>query len=807
MYKRLAFIIVNLVLLFFISNGQTDKRNITASRLQSEPTIDGLANEGIWDEVQSNSDFLQFEPYNGRPSTQKSSVKFAYTDNAIFVFAHFYDSHTDSIIHGLCTRDNINSVHADILKLSIDPFNDGVYAYEFFVTASGVQGDQRVTPEGNSLNWDAVWKSEVSISQEGWFIEMKIPFSALRFPNTEVQNWGVNVWRLIRRNREWSTLNYIDNKKENEIAQAAILRGIEGVKPPLRLALYPYISSYAENPADQSGINYSFNYGADLKYGINESFTLDLTLIPDFGQVESDDEVLNLSPFEVRYNEKRQFFTEGTELFNKGGVFYSRRIGGTPQTYYSVNDSLKSGESVKSNPDRTNIINAVKVSGRTKKGLGIGAFNAMTVASHAVIEDSSGNERIVETQGFTNYNVMVVDQTLRNNSFVSIINTNVKRKDYMADVSGINFSLSNKSKTYGFGGNFLLSQQYHSGAQNQLGYMYAIGFSKTSGKFRFSLSESIESDTYDPNDLGFLQANNSVFHYLSLQYNQYNPFWKVHFWYNELSASHSMLYKPNDFTDLNFEFNSRTRFKNHLSMGANLSGTPISSYDYYESRMGLKYAKPPYIRLDTWISPDYRKTLAIDVNAAYRHSWLYNMNAVYIRISPRIRFNDKFMLIIRSSYYMLKNDRGYASILSDSSGSSFSIFGRRDNMTITNSINADYIFNNKSSFSFRLRHNWSTADYHEYFLLQDDGSLVESTYNSNHDINYNAFTIDMSYTWQFAPGSELSVVWKNAIINSEDEILPSYLDDLRDVFNSNASNSISIKLLYYLDYHYLEKKK
>ena len=183
------------------------------------------------------------------------------------------------------------------------------------------------------------------------------------------------------------------------------------------------------------------------------------------------------------------------------------------------------------------------------------------------------------------------------------------------------------------------------------------------------------------------------------------------------------------------------------------------------------------------------------------------MNAVYIRISPRIRFNNKFMLIIRSSYYMLKNDRGYASILSDSSGSSFSIFGRRDNMTVTISINADYIFNTKSSFSFRLRHNWSTADYHEYFLLQDDGSLVESTYNSNHDINYNAFTIDMSYTWQFAPGSELSVVWKNAIINSEDEILPSYLDDLRDVFNSNASNSISIKLLYYLDYHYLEKKK
>jgi hypothetical protein len=808
MIRRGFFIYIVLLLFSISSYAQKERRSIYASRIFKEPKIDAKEDPAIWKDIEAYGDFSQYEPYNGGPPTQQSLVKIAYTDNAVYFYASFFDSHADSIVRGLCKRDAVSNSHADVFKVSIDPFNDGIYAYEFSVSASGVQEDRRISPSGNSLNWDAVWLSAVDHTKDGWFIEVKIPFSALRFPNKDVQEWGVNVWRNIRRNREWSSLNFVDKEQQGSITQSAVMKGIQGVKPPLRLALYPYVSSYVQQSAEQENLSYSFNYGADLKYGINESFTLDLTLIPDFGQVESDDEVLNLSPFEVRYNEKRQFFTEGTELFNKGGVFYSRRIGGTPEHYAGVEDSLREGEEIISNPDKTNLINAVKISGRNKKGLGVGFFNAMTSAAHATIVDSNGVERKIETQAFSNFSILVFDQTLKNNSYISLINTNVSRKGYAANVLGSVFTFRNKPKTYAFSGSFIVSQQFKERKSDNTGYKYGLTVSKTAGNFQFSLSQSVESDTYDPNDLGYLQVNNSFNHALSLHYNIYEPFWRVHFWNNSFWVDYNRLYNPNLFNSFSLNASTRTRFQNHLSCGFEVNASPIASFDFYEARIeGMKFREPPYIRLNTWISPDYRKVLAVDVNLAYRYSWEFQANALHLKLAPRIRFSDKFLLVLSSTYYMLMNDRAYATTISDFSGQDISVFGRRDNQTITNSISADYIFSNKSFLSFRLRHYWSLANYYEYYALQSDGTLVFNDYNENHDINYNAFTIDMSYVWQFAPGSEMSVVWKNAIFTSSNEIIYSYVDDLRETFASPGTNSISIKLLYYLDYQYFSRKK
>lgn len=807
MYKLSSIFILFIICLSLVSYCQTDKRQLNAQRFSEEPEIDGLETDEIWQTVTGYTDFTQYEPYNGAQPNQKSEIRLGYTDNAFFVLAQLFDSHPDSIIKGLTKRDDVSNSHTDAFGISIDPFNDGIYAFIFVVSVKGVQEDKRIYSDDEDIQWDAVWLSKTSLNEKGWVVEMKIPFSAIRLPKNEKQSWGINAWRYIRREREWSTLNFIDQEKHGVINQSATLAGISDIKPPLRLSLYPYVSTYLEKHPEQSGLSYSLNYGADLKYGINESFTLDLTLIPDFGQVQSDEEILNLSPFEVRYDENRQFFTEGTELFNKGGIFYSRRIGGSPVGYYAVYDQLKDGETVKSNPDRTNLINAVKVSGRTRNGLGIGAFNAMISAANAIIEDSSGNERLLETQGFTNYNVLVFDQTLKNNSFVSLINTHTKRKDFFADVGGAVFSLRNKKNEYSIYGGCLYSHRFQKNMTPETGFGYELGIGKTSGNFRFSIEQSVLSDNYNPNDLGYLQVNNSIHHGLNLNYNIYKPFWRVHFLYNSFWIGQQMLYNPTEFSSFGIYIGSRTRFRNHLSAGIDMDGTPVNSVDFYESRIaGLKYVKPPYIRLSAWISPDYRKPLAIDINATYRYTWLYQMKAYSIRIAPRIRLGDQLLLIISSSYFKLLNDRGYATLLADSSEGYISIFGQRDNMTLTNSINLDYIFNNKSSLFFRLRHYWSTADYHTYYELQNDGSLKTSLYAENHDINYNAFTIDMGYVWQFAPGSELSVVWKNAIFTQENQILPSYTEDLREVFNTAATNSISIKLLYYLDYQYLAKK-
>ncbi|MBK7182455.1 MAG: hypothetical protein IPH89_05700 [Bacteroidetes bacterium] len=232
------------------------------------------------------------------------------------------------------------------------------------------------------------------------------------------------------------------------VNQFGDITGIENIKSPLRLSITPYVSAYLENyPYNQIGKSnnsYSFNGGMDIKYGINESFTLDMTLVPDFGQVQSDNQVLNLSPFEVQFNENRQFFTEGTELFNRAGLFYSRRIGGQPLNYYNAYNQLNEGEYLKENPASSQLINATKVSGRTKKNLGIGIFNSTSKPMFATISDSLGNTQ-KETRPLSNY-TYCFRSSIKNNSYISLINTNVTRNggDYDANVTGTNFDLLTK---------------------------------------------------------------------------------------------------------------------------------------------------------------------------------------------------------------------------------------------------------------------------------------------------------------------------------------------------------------------------
>ncbi|WP_400194308.1 DUF5916 domain-containing protein [Hymenobacter sp. B81] len=235
--------------------------------------------------------------------------------------------------------------------------------------------------------------------------------------------------------------------------QWGLLTGIRNIKAPLRLSLAPYISGYVNHyPYNEQGkrnATTSFNGGADVKYGINESFTLDATLVPDFGQVISDNQVLNLSPFEVQFNENRQFFTEGTELFNKGNLFYSHWVGAMLLGFGRVESQLRKGttesdgrrpgEFIARNPDMTRLLNATKISGRTSKGLGLGLFNALSNNVYAMVQDSAtGTQRQVLTQPFSNYNIFVLDQSLKNNSFVSLINTNITRAGatYDANVTG-----------------------------------------------------------------------------------------------------------------------------------------------------------------------------------------------------------------------------------------------------------------------------------------------------------------------------------------------------------------------------------
>lgn len=781
------------------------KKQIQALRTGNAPVIDADLSDPVWEYGKSAGEFLQVSPYNGKASKMETKVKFVYDDEAIYVGAHLRDTHPDSIITYLSKRDELSL--SDYFGVYLDPFNDGLIAYGFFVTAAGVQADMRSISGSEDFedeSWDAVWESAVEVVEDGWIVEMKIPYSALRFPSENHRNWGMNIFRNIRRYRELSTWNYVSQEENSVNSQAGMLAGLVDVKPPMRLSFNPYAASYINKYSDSENPGYSVKGGLDLKYGLSESFTLDMMLIPDFGQVESDDEILNLTPFETYYDEKRGFFMEGNELFERANIFYSRRIGGTPHRYYQVSGELGDHEFIRNNPSEGQILNATKISGKTPKGLSAGFLNAVTNPMYAEIRDSvSGKKRMFKTQEFRNYNVSVLEQSLPNNSYFSVINTNVigANSPYFANVTGIDTKLANKANSHAIFLQSAYSARRDHAGDYQGGLSYDLALSKIRGNFLWSYTQRLETDSYNPNDLGFIRANNQFSNGLRLNYNIYEPFWKILRFYNSVFTEYTTLYKPFEFSEWNIGLRSYATFKNYLSGGIVLYFQPEAN-DWYEPRVeGRKFNEPGFMYTRAFISSDYRKKFAVDAELTHRKSFQYDSEFIGFEIGPRLRINDKLFLVYELEDNIYMNRPGYIDHVDQDS----IYFGLRDMNTLVNTFNANYAFNNRSSLSFRVRHYWSYLEYDRYFLLNEKGDLDPVDYTEP-DRNFNAFNIDMVYSWFFAPGSELSVVWKNAIEADEQLIVDRYTDNFRNTLNAPQLNSISIKILYYLDYQQLKKK-
>jgi hypothetical protein len=812
--NKAGFLFFIFILIPFLMTAQEGKKTVFALPVSVAPKIDGSLDEEAWSKAPVAGDFIQRRPYNGKPATFRTEVKFLYDNTGLYVGAQMYDPSPDSILTQLGLRDS-KDLNSDYFMLTISPFNDGINAFCFLVYASDVQVDFKM-PSGTAyldgdLTWDAVWESKARKNKEGWAVEMKIPYSAIRFPKTAVQHWGVNCQRDIRRFREDDSWNFVDSRIDGFVNQSGLLEGIKDVKPSFRLSLSPYVSGYMQkNPGDPDW-QFLYNYGADLKYGINESFTLDMTLVPDFGQVPSDDKVYNFSPFEIQYNEKRQFFTEGTELFNKTALFYSRRIGGIPRGMAGVSDSLKGAEKILDNPTQTHLLNATKISGRTSSGLGIGVFNAISGNTWASVQDTiTGKVRKILTQGFTNYNMIVLDQALKNNSYFDFLNTNVYMADigYTANITGIDFKLANKKYTYAFMGDAFIGQKYYAHSQSDIGYHYSLAYGKLKGNFLFTYDQLLETDKYDPNDMGYDDRNNKFNNILVLNYNVYQPFGKFLDAFNTLRLSYNCLFDGFKYNSFQINGQSILDTRKHLTIGASYSIVPLLYDDYYEPRVaGYMYIQPAEYNFGPWISTDYRKKFAIDfVFSGYLASRNKSSGFETI-IGPRYRISDRLLLQYQIDYQLIFNNIGYVMDSLDASQNRVIIFGRRDLRIITNVLTAGFMVTSRMSLDFRLRHYWVTAPYYCYFRLRNDGNLDPLNFAQNHDLNYNLLNIEISYTWNFAPGSQLSVVWKNAVNTSTNVIENDFLQDCNSTIGAPASNSFSIRLLYYLDAGYLKKRR
>lgn len=806
--------------LSFVSHAQ--QKVFQISKISSAPKIDGKLDDAAWQNAPSATDFIINFPDFGKPSSQNTEVKVVYDDEAIYVAAYMHDD-PKLIRKQLTQRDNEKFQDADFFAVAFDTYNDKQNAFEFGVTSANVQSDIRISATvqssgedgdngGFDYNWDAVWDSRTAIVADGWIAELKIPYSAIRFSQEQVQQWGVNFSRYIRRLNEQSYWNPINPKENGFVNQFGLLNGIENIKPPLRLSFLPYISGgYRTVPFTEGRVNsFLHNGGMDVKYGINESFTMDMTLIPDFGQVQSDNVILNLTPFEQQFTENRPFFTEGTEIFNKAGIFYSRRVGATPAGYYdAIQLASDSGYTILKNPSVTQLYNATKFSGRDKNGLGIGVFNAVTAPMHAEFERKDGSTFSMETEPLANYNVFVLDQSLKNRSYLTFTNTNVIRNSHSRDgnVSALDLSLFDKSNTYNFQTKSDFS--YVTGDDPHNGYRNYTSFEKVSGKWQWGVYNNIKSQHYDPNDLGILFQTNEMTSGSYISYNQFTPNKTFNLRNYNLSIDYTNRFVPFSFSTVEINGDFLHVFKNFWDASLLTIVHPFPENDYYELRQpGLVLKRVQWAFLGVRGSTDSRKKLYVNYFAGYANfSPQKDDPYTQFDLGLRYRFNPKFSLSVEGNRQLDKGNVGWA--LNDSVTGA-PIAAIRSVTQFATTVNAIYNFKARMNLNVRVRHYWSKVRNIQFLNVSPKGDWLPRDFIDGQDQNFNAFNMDAFFTWDFRLGSRLIIAWKNALgpdaaINGA--IYNKYGNNFTHVFNIPHSNEFSVKFVYYIDaQNFIHKK-
>jgi hypothetical protein len=403
----------------------SDRRVYTTRRADTPPRIDGLPDDPVWDTVDWSGDFTQRVPTEGEEPTAQTFFKILYDDENLYVAYQADDPEPEKIAAILDRRDNFPG---DWIEINIDSHHDYRTAFSFTASVSGTQGDEFISDDGDNWDssWDPVWEHEACINHHGWTAEVRIPLSQLRYADCSEQVWGIQIQRRLHRNEERSTWQEIPKDEDGWVSKFGELRGICGIRPQRRVELLPYAVSRAERfegtPDDpfHDGSREHFAGGLDGKIGVTGDLTLDLTINPDFGQVEADPSEVNLTAFETFFTEKRPFFIEGSDILDfriapsiafgshtTDRLFYSRRIGRPP--HYRA-DSNEDG--FVDQPDNTTILSAFKLCGKTSSGVSLALLESVTAREQARVEDG-GERRDVTVEPLTNYFVGRVQKDYR----------------------------------------------------------------------------------------------------------------------------------------------------------------------------------------------------------------------------------------------------------------------------------------------------------------------------------------------------------------------------------------------------------
>jgi hypothetical protein len=807
--------------LFITFNYSQNRKEIKITRFNNPPKIDGIINDSQWNGLEPATGFERWMPNNGQKEREgyESFIYLGYDDTGIYIAGKFNDPNPSLIPLEFSQRDDIWEVNADSFWLSINTNDDNLNDQGFQVTSAGTLGDTYTSGEFSEDDWnfDTVFEAKVSIDENGWNMEMKIPYSALRFPSSDIQSWGIQFSRRIIEFGEFYTWNYIDTKTSTFRESLGLLNGLKNISPPTRLFFYPYLQSSVDLNKNNRPLS-GYSAGMDLKYGISNNFTLDATLIPDFGQVAFDEKELNLSPFEQKFDENRAFFTEGSQLFKKadtggfrgGNFFYSRRIG--DDINLNTDELIEDNEELMSYETKSNLVNSIKLTGTTNSGLSIGIINSITEKAYANVKDLNTQEiknKLIAP--LTNYNVVSLSQTALNKySTFSFLNTNVNRGD---DFKGSNNSalvvdLYDNDRKFNINANVFQSNS--KSFSDTKGFRGGISLSELTGSLRFDIGWNGVDANYYQNDLGYYNLRNDQRLWAKVGYMTFKPtklYEKIeaYLWMSERSRFYPKILK---------------------SLGGRI-GLTLTSLKLEEIRASFDYTskykdfeetrkedffiyQPAEYELEFNYRSDTRKKLVygsgIEHSYGVNEQFNENSSETEIEFYSGYRLSNQFKVELGISNGISKNEIGYVFDENDNL-----YFGNRKVKFTENNISLNYNFNSYKSLNLKFRQFWSSALYKEdFFLLKSDGNRSVSEKNIsdyNPNTNFNLWNLDLSYNWEFAPGSKITLLYRNNIFNENNLSGISYYNSTKELFEKPINHQLSLRINYFIDFNLLKKKK
>ncbi|MDQ3082361.1 MAG: carbohydrate binding family 9 domain-containing protein, partial [Gemmatimonadota bacterium] len=624
----------------------SDAPRATAARLEGTIRIDGQLSETQWQSAQPLTQFTQLDPAEGRPATERSDIRILYDDEALYIGAMLYDRQAT---RGRLGRRDMSMSASDWLTVILDTSHDHRTAVGFEVNPLGVRRDQTRSPSNEDDSWEPVWQVQTSVTDSGWVAEMRIPFSQLRFTGDSDLEWGLQVERQIARNQEFSVWSFTPREQPGGIPRFGHLTGMTNLGSGKRVEIMPYVVGRSEN-IDRSGNPFRDNNelgadgGLDLKYRVTSNMTLDATVNPDFGQVEVDPAVINLTAFETFFPERRPFFVEGSELFNFGAdgtnsVFYSRRIGRRP--------SLTPQYAERDVPEATSILGAVKLTGRTGGGWAMGLLDAVTgeeTARFRTVEGVNG-EQVAEP--LTNYFAGRLRREAREGqtavgAFLGAVNrddlegalSGLLRK--AAYTGGLDFSHQWAGRTWTLRG-FAASSHvrgdeaaiigtqrlpYHyfqrpdadhlevdSTATSLTGFAGSAILSHRIGRlWNMSGRMSTFSPDYEISDLGFQRRGDRIDVQTNVNYTESRP-GRFRRYQGSATALSEHNYDWQNVSNRLF-LNGFVQFHNYWSSSVNFSYGPAGTVDDRLTRGGPAAYRPGHVRLAMNLSSDPRKSIA-----------------------------------------------------------------------------------------------------------------------------------------------------------------------------------------------------